>query len=246
MSHNTSRLALPIPDSTDNESLFPGVNSTQMTTLDNAVLYSEGTLAARPAAAIKGRIYKATDTGVYSWDNGSAWLTMDIGPSRGAANIATSQSTSSTTFTTLATPDQVTGIVLPTNGLIAVSYQATWQESVSGAASAALFLGSNQIQIASNAGGPIGQAAGHGGTAAQNAPLFTTGAGLASFAVPGGYTGDVTTGQLVGGSASSASGGGAQISAAAGTYTVSVQFKASSGSVTVSNRKLWVQVLSST
>lgn len=35
--------------------------------------YSEGTAAARPAAKIKGRVYFATDTKVYSVDTGSAW-----------------------------------------------------------------------------------------------------------------------------------------------------------------------------
>jgi hypothetical protein len=39
-------------------------------------------------------------------------------------------------------------------------------------------------------------------------------------------------------------GGVVSMFAAAGTYTISVQFKALSGSVTASNRKLWVQALS--
>lgn len=205
--------------------------------------FSEGTLALRPAAGLAGRDYYATDAQEFYRDNGAVWCVGPRPNDRGASNIATSQSTSSTTYTTLATPDQVTGIVLPANGLITVWYQATWQESVSGAARAALFLGANQLVIASNSGATIAQAATLGGTAALNAPLFTNGAGLSSFTVPGGYGGDVTTGQLVGGTASTTSGYGAAVFAAAGTYTVSVQFKASSGTVTASNRKLWVQAI---
>src|SRR5438309_7960968 len=53
----------------------------------------------------------------------------------------------------LTTPDQVTGIVLPTNGLIAVWYQATWQ-TAAGNAQAALFLGSNQEKGGALGAGP--------------------------------------------------------------------------------------------
>lgn len=163
---------------------------------------------------------------------------------KGAVNIATSQNTSSTTFTTLATPDQVTGIVLPANGLISVWYQATWQESVSTAARAAVFLGSNEVLGASaNAPGTTGVEASIGGTVNKNVPLATMGTGLFSPSGSTGYTGDVTTGQYVG---TTGAPGVNYIFAAAGTYTVSVQFKCSSGTVTASNRKLWVQALSFT
>lgn len=179
---------------------------------------------------------------------------------KGSSIIATSQSTGSTTFTTLATPDQVTGVVLPTNGLIAVWYQGTWQESVNGAANAALFLGANFVKIGEpGLGAPTGAlVAGIGGTfpTSTNVVLSSCPIGLSSVeALPLGsttaYGGDVATGQVVGGgiyaslSSSLQPGGGpCYIFAAAGTYTVSVQFKASSGTVTASNRKLWVQALS--
>jgi hypothetical protein len=42
-------------------------------------------------------------------------------------------------------PDQVTGVVLPTDGLIAVWFQAKWQTSVTIASSAAVFIGANQL-----------------------------------------------------------------------------------------------------
>ncbi|MGN6870299.1 MAG: hypothetical protein ACTHMY_18065 [Solirubrobacteraceae bacterium] len=159
----------------------------------------------------------------------------------GHTNIAASQSTSSTTYTTLTTPDQVPGIVLPANGLIAVWYEATWQESVLGAGSASIFVGSNALEVG-GAGSPSIQSAGIG-VAARNALLVSCPAGLTSGSPPSpGYSGDVTTGQAVY-STTTQLGGPCYIFAAAGTYTISVQFKASSGSVTALNRKLWVQAL---
>lgn len=182
---------------------------------------------------------------------------------RGKSIIATSESRTNVAFGTLTTPDQVANLVLPTDGLIAVVYQATWQESVAQAARAAIFIGSNQLVAARDAvvAGPVTQAAQTGsGTTAIDRPLFSGGGGL--FGANGGNTSigaDATTGQLVGAVGGNAAvafqeiGGGlaatylapgaCYIFAAAGTYTVSVRFNASSGSVTVKNRKLWAWTL---
>lgn len=160
--------------------------------------------------------------------------------------------------------DSVT-VALPANGLIAVWYQGTWQESVSGAGSAAIFIGANQLKYAEGDGSPSAlpntQAAGINAPALAT-PLATFYGGLWSCTPIAGYTGDVTTGQIVGlqgipalspssgrpptsdGATFAIAGGPCYIFAAAGTYAVSVQFKASSGTVTASNRRLWVRVLS--
>lgn len=174
---------------------------------------------------------------------------------KGVSNIATSQSTSSTSFTALATPDQVTGITLPTNGLIAVWYWATWQESVRGAASADIFLGANEIKsVAPGTNTAAANPAVINNSINVNYALSSFPGGLVSGntatnfgATP--YGGDATTGQTVGFNWAATDstywpGGPCYLFAAAGTYTVSVQFKASSGSVTASNRKLWVQAVS--
>lgn len=195
------------------------------------------------------------DTGlqtILTWANGnidavnlSALLAQAAGINQSGqtvkgTNVVTgSESRTNVAFGTMPTPDQVTGIVLPTSGLIRVWYQAAWQESVASAASAAIFVGASQLQLA-GAGAPAAQSASvaDSGTPAVNRPLFTTPSGLSSGSPSStNYTGDVTTGQVLGG-------GPVDIFAAAGTYTVSVQFKASSGSVTALNRKLWVQALS--
>ena len=173
---------------------------------------------------------------------------------RGKSIIATEESRTNTAYGTLTTPDRVQNIVLPTDGLICVAYQAMWKESVNAAASADIFLGSNQLAhaVANNpAGAQVSPAVSPGGAGAyQPISTFANGllGGVSSDASV--YGGDATTGQSVGvnflgtnqavPSASLSAGGPCYIFAAAGTYTVSVQFKASSGSVTAKERKLWV------
>jgi hypothetical protein len=178
----------------------------------------------------------------------AAGVTTPAPKMRGMSSVAGAENRVSAAYGLMATPDRVTGIVLPTNGLLVVTFQAWWNESVSAAARAAIFLGSNQLKIASNtASAPSVQEAGtNGGTVGQSVPLVSYGGGLAS-APPAatGYTADVTTGQAVGlaSSANVATWGSCRIFAAAGTYDVSVQFKATSGSVTVAGRKLWVEAI---
>lgn len=166
---------------------------------------------------------------------------------RGKTIIATEESRTNTAFGTLTTPDQVSNVVLPTDGLIYIVYQAVWKQSASAAAQAAIFIGSNQLKVTST-----------GATSPQvqftlvtpnetnsYKPVFSFPQGLYSEGPTGAeYSGDVTTGQAVGQddltTATGKRGGICTVFAAAGTYTVSVQFKASSGSVTAKNRKLWV------
>jgi len=194
-------------------------------------------------------------------------------PWSGSSIIAATESRTNTAYGTLTTPDQVAGLVLPTNGIIEVLYQATWQESVTGAARAAIFIGANQMQIAtdaiagSNAATVQEQAKTAAGTANFDMPLASSPIGLVGVTTSGKSTGhsDVTTGQAIGllgfggnvraeivdpGNSSNVTaisvamgfGGPVQLFLNAGTYTISVQFKSSSGSVTAKNRRLYCRV----
>lgn len=168
----------------------------------------------------------------------------------GKSIIPTSETYTSTALGLMPTPDRVQNIVLPTDGLICVAYQATWSETVAGGALAQLRVGPTALARAS-ANGPYFLAAAIGAPTPPNTnvPLATYWAGLASI---GGlvsaafYPGDATTGQAVGGGyVGSATpgpvGGACLIFAAAGTYDISVQFAANSGAtITVLNRRLWV------
>jgi hypothetical protein len=165
---------------------------------------------------------------------------------RGKSIIAATESRTNVAYGTMTTPDQVTGIVLPTDGLIFIAFQGTWQNSVASAAGAAIFLGANEVKASTTGfAAPqtlINTGVGPTGTG-SDASLSSFPLGLISSNSTS-YSGDVTTGQIVGIYGTThlavAEGGPCAIFAAAGTYTVSVQFKASSGSVTVKNRKLWV------
>jgi hypothetical protein len=184
---------------------------------------------------------------------------------RGASIIAASESRTNTAYGTLTTPDQVANVVLPSNGLIAVVYQAMWQESVAGAGRAALFIGANQLKMQTTSDvGPVTTAAAtnSGANINKDAPLFTSPMGLVSGTTLGAsYGADVSTGQVVGlwnlaatslaqerngvvaALPSISQGGLCLVFAAAGTYTVSIQYKSSSGSVTANTRKLWIWTL---
>jgi len=165
-------------------------------------------------------------------------LSDTVGPAtrRGAVSIATAESTSSATYTTLTTPDKVSSVVLPTNGLLLIGYVALWQNSVGSAGRAAIFIGANQLKNYPTTGGvaTVQEVTGNNSTGV-NTVLASNQIGL------GGSTGSATTEVTTGVTVGNANNGGfAVVTAAAGTYDISVQFKASSGSVTVQNRHLWV------
>lgn len=202
--------------------------------------------------------------------NGAASITnaniFDRRPKvRGYSIIATSEAFTQTGYATSTTADLITELVVPTGGLIEVMFFATWQESVGQAASAALFLNSTQATMAAKAGagafGPNGQNAGTGSTnAAVARPLLSTFGGLVGLGqTTGAYSGDSTTGQIVGAGASggdllvgaaggsswtpTVGGGPCYLFAAAGTYHLTVQYKSTSGSITVSSRRLYARVI---
>lgn len=185
-----------------------------------------------------------------------AAATLGVGATgRGKSIIATEESRTNTAYGTLATPDSVT-VTMPTDGLIFVACQAMWKESVSGGAKAAIFLGANQLKGASiQFGGlaptPVVQAAegvqatNTAGSPATNLYRYFSSSPIGLVRGTAGtsdldYTGDVTTGQAVFSTTTSGGSGVAVIFAAAGSYAVSLQYAATSGSVTVKNRKLWV------
>jgi hypothetical protein len=160
---------------------------------------------------------------------------------RGKSIIATSESTSSAAYTTLTTPDQVAGVVVPTDGVLYVLYHALWASSVASAANAAVFIGANQLKRSNaNVAAPVVQEATSGGNVAVNATLASSSIGLTGTQNTGVNQSDVTTGQVIG---NDSQGSAIAIRVAAGTYTVSVKFKVSSGNVTVFNRNLWVYTL---
>ncbi|HEX2070886.1 MAG TPA: hypothetical protein VHF90_04470 [Thermoleophilaceae bacterium] len=159
----------------------------------------------------------------------------------GKTIIAGEESRSSTAFGLLSTPDQVTNIDVPTNGKLRISYLAAWKGDTENASiTAAIFLGSDQLMSASafHAGlvTPSEGSASIGIFHGKYSPLRTSADGLTvqHVSVVTTFSGYPTTGVIV-----------SQLEAfvATGTYTVSVQFKASAGSVSVKDRRLWVEAV---
>lgn len=159
----------------------------------------------------------------------------------GKSVIATSETRTNGAYGVLTTPDRVSGVVLPTDGLLIVSYKALWKESVAGSAYAAIFLGAVQLLPLENTGA--------GGVASNTGMISSGGASVANRfgtlrSSPDRLLSSQTTADAaVGATGQVADSGSIEIEAAAGTYDVSVQFGSSSGTVTVKNRKLRVRAL---
>jgi hypothetical protein len=181
-------------------------------------------------------------------DNIDSGVLEDIGVSetgtvrRGKAVIATEEARANTAYGLMTTPDQVSSIVVPADGLLFVSYRGMIKESVQGAAAAAVFIGANQVKQVDVFAAPVVAE----WTSVTSLGIDDSGANVYGLLEGPGtngefslrqrtagnaYSGDVTTGMPQ---------PFAAFFVAAGTYNVSVQFKASSGSVTVKNRALRV------
>lgn len=150
--------------------------------------------------------------------------------------IETESERESATFGKMTLADEIKSVVLPTRGLIAIGYMAKWKSSVAGAGRAAVFLEANQLKNPQTASAVEVE---NTGTEYNTLSSSVNTAALASAAGAAAFT---TTGNPI--SASSGSGGGlAYIFASAGTYNISIQFRATSGKVFAKERTLWVGVI---
>lgn len=165
---------------------------------------------------------------------------------RGKSIIPTEETRSGTSFNTLTTPDRVLDVELPVDGLLLVSYYALWKNSVANAGAAALFVDGGVVQWGVEGGGFLSQAPGNS-TANVYVPLVVGADGIAGAVGASAYPSDPGTGlykAATGGVGGANFGGGfALVMAGAGQHDISVQFKASSGSVSAKERKLHVVAL---
>lgn len=86
MSHNSTRLLIPIADLTDAADV-PASIAAAIAVIDaNAAWISKGTFAARPAAGtVAGKLYYATDTGAFYVTDGTTWQLVNPYPTTDAA-----------------------------------------------------------------------------------------------------------------------------------------------------------------
>ena len=176
----------------------------------------------------------------------------------GALSITAAEARTNTAYGTLTTPDEVRNVVLPAEGLLFVQFDALWIETVMDTARAAIFINGTQLQIMSGNAYAVTEAKTDttGGALAYQR-LWSVDGGLVSRGNNGTTTPSVpSTGAAMGSNSgtlvvagadysNSFPAGGATVihGLAAGVYTVSVQYKSSSGTVTVKERKLrvWTQ-----
>lgn len=180
--------------------------------------------------------------------------------------VAGEESRTDTGYGTMGTPDQL-AVTLAGRGLIRVGFDALMKESVASASRAAIFINENQLKV------PAAGGVGNSIAALQSAAVGATGAFFKLSSSPtglvilggGGFTGaDASTGQALGlangangsfnqqveetGIADLAVGtnGGELVikGLAAGTYTISVRTKSTSGSVAMKARTLYVEAAS--
>lgn len=144
--------------------------------------------------------------------------------------IATAQARESTSYGTLSTADEVRGVVVPSDALLLISYAALMREGNGGGktAHAAIFVGATQLRNLTNTGEEF--------FTSQSSPyktVYTASSGLTTAGDNGSET--VPTVGTIGQTA---------CFAPAGTYNISVQYKASAGgSAVAKSRRLHVGVV---
>lgn len=180
--------------------------------------------------------------------------------------IAAEETRENVAYGTMTTPDQIAGVEVEAGSAILVGYTALWQSSKA-KGRAAIFCGANQLKIVEDAGLQPVTTAAVMGTEASGAILTTFPGGLvgSSNAASGIAVHEgVNTGTAMGFYAGEAIPYGIEINAvvksfavkgaplggfciihglAAGTYTLSVQYKSSEGNVKVKGRRLQVGVI---
>jgi hypothetical protein len=140
--------------------------------------------------------------------------------------IATEESRTNVAYGTLTTADEITAVVVPTNGKVIINYRAKVKNSVESAGRIAVFIDGNQLQLA---GG------GNSEQALIGTGFNTITTNLGTLATANENIADATTGQVI-------SQAPLEVFVAAGTHTVGVRYKASSGSITAKERRLLVEV----
>lgn len=154
---------------------------------------------------------------------------------RGKAITATEESRTNTVPGILTTPDQVSGLVVPSGALLLVRYRAQIKSSVNNAGTVGLYLNGTLVAPQNALGVPMAVATSGTNTYWLAATSNVNSLGpttkkldllnLAPDASLPNEVGDVVAFDLP-----------------AGTYTVSARYSATSGSITAKNRGLWAWV----
>lgn len=144
--------------------------------------------------------------------------------------IATEQTRENTGYGSLATPDTITGVVVPANGVIRIGYLALWKSSVDTAGRATIFVNSTAVGTLANGSGGASPEGHSSFRILSTDPISASGAALVNGAELSSLS-TLAIGQPW-----------LDLPVTAGTYEVTVKYAATSGSVTAKERHLWVEV----
>lgn len=143
--------------------------------------------------------------------------------------IATEQSRTLSSFGKLSTADEISGIEVPSGGLLAIRYSALVSVGSSFPGAVALFINAQQLKAGS-------------GLASQELEISSNGFSAILTAGSGGL---ISQGEVSSLPTTGYGMGVTEVVVPAGTYAVSVQYKTHSGTsqtITAKNRTLWVSV----
>lgn len=162
---------------------------------------------------------------------------------RGASVITGTDTITSSSYAVMTTPDQVSSIFLPTDGLLVIAASMIWGAASSATPFAALFIGSNQLKIPITGAAPaVQEVSSINGTNFQALSTSPTGLITTNF----GASIDKGINTILAIAAKDAPqgtpkwGGFTIVEAASGTYDISVRFKAATGTVSAKQRSLYV------
>jgi hypothetical protein len=121
MPASTTRGALPYPLGTDPPDTDGDIRKLAERLAAVGALYLQDTASARPAAGVDGRLFLATDTGVVSYDTGSAWTDL-LTEAAASAAYATKAETGLRSF---GAPSLGPGSGAPVRGVL-LDYWPVW------------------------------------------------------------------------------------------------------------------------
>lgn len=165
-----------------------------------------------------------------------------------ATHITAAESRTNVAFGVMTTPDRVSGITCPANSILVVNYWARFQNSVAGAGSATVVLNGTRVKVHDGgvAGGQADNISNSPGAAAVYNVLATTANNGVRVRSSGfGVNAPPATGMGMGQDITDSAGGPFYIIVpnALSNATLEIQFKSTSGSITVADRHLMVGVM---
>lgn len=166
-------------------------------------------------------------------------------PQIGKLYVPTQETIVSTTYALATTPDRIQNVVMPTDGLFAIGFIGMWKVSAAATVNACVHLGANPVKAPNTASGgsPINaEAQASPGLATGYTWVTTSKFGMAGTMAAGADASTVSTGMTLWNQAFG-DGGLVQVFAAAGTYDISVQWKTSTGTLSIKERRLWVHAI---